>query len=518
MHTLKVQLGLTLSVLLSLSMLLFGMVLLTLWQRNMIDQETKSSQKLLQIAALSLTEADSTSSPTLPPAVRRFIDDSNILCLQYQLNRSNPIQTYGDCPVELSLSSLMENSIVYNNRQSHFSGMAWNGFFFTKKFLLTAQPLKQKKETSHKSGSVGLISSLQKNSAAIHKIQKIFLAYLVINLLIFVTIGFTRLVHLVVRPIQRLALLADSRTDQGDSSFFPGERWGEFTQLSLSLNRLVARIDGDKQELRSTVESLKLANEELQQNREEMIRTEKLASVGRLSAGLAHEIGNPLGIIQGYVDLLADTSLSDEDRKTFSERALQELTRINNLIRNLLDFSRTPIKSAVSTVNIHDLLLDLVETVRIRKNISEISYQTAFHALQAEVMIDSDGLRQVLLNCILNAIDAIEEQTEQEHGTIELRTENSAPNTHIPSITITLQDDGVGIAEENMDAIFDPFFTTKEVGKGTGLGLSVAHNLINKSGGHLSIASTAGVGTTVSVILPLSAQKPYTNKENNHDG
>jgi signal transduction histidine kinase len=376
--------------------------------------------------------------------------------------------------------------------------MTWNGFFLTKQYLLMATPLQADTSTQ---GAIALVRSLEQVSRSIGKAQKIFFAYLAINVLVFTTIGFSRLVHLVIKPIKQLARLADSRTDLDDSSFFSGEGFGEFNQLSLSLNRLMTRIDGDKQQLRSTVASLKQANEELQRNRDEMIRAEKLASVGRLSAGLAHEIGNPLGIIQGYIDLLTDSSLSDEERKTFSERALQELSRINSLIRNLLDLSRTPIASSVESIDLHELLQDLINTIRVRKTAVPIDYSTQLNATNSKVTIDSDGLRQVFLNCILNSIDAIEETQNTETGRISLKTENDDN-----LIRIILKDNGTGIAPDHKDAIFDPFFSTKEVGKGTGLGLAVAHNLIKKSGGQIHVASNDNQGTTLSITLPLTMQ------------
>lgn len=245
---------------------------------------------------------------------------------------------------------------------------------------------------------------------------------------------------------------------------------------------------------------------ELQRNRNEMLRTEKLASIGRLSAGLAHEIGNPLGIIQGYIELLAENSLSQNDRVLFSEKAVQELTRINTLIRNLLDLSRTPTASTVETVEIHALLRELIDTIRIRKTTVEIDFETSFSATHTEITVDSDGLRQVFLNCILNSIDAIEEKNSDKNGRIIISTSNETTDEKTELLLITLRDNGSGISEEHLDTIFDPFFTTKEPGKGTGLGLTVAHNLIKKSGGQLNISSTVGQGTTLTMKLPISSQ------------
>lgn len=491
MHTLKVQLGLTLSILLFISMFLFGFVVMMLWQRNGIHQETALSEKLLHIAAISVKNEDSKE-------MQSYVEENGILCLQWQESTSTTLHSHGSCPDSLSLSNLLKDASSTLKTQTSYSGMIWNGFFLTKQYLLMATPLQQNKNNQ---GAIAMIYSLEQLSNSIGNAQKIFFAYLAINVLIFSTIGFTRLVHLVIKPIEQLSRLADSRTDLDDSSFFSGEGMGEFNQLSLSLNRLVTRIDGDKQQLRSTVASLKQANEELQRNRDEMIRAEKLASIGRLSAGLAHEIGNPLGIIQGYIDLLTDSSLSDEDRKTFSERALQELSRINSLIRNLLDLSRTPIASSVETIDIHELLQDLINTIRVRKTSIPIDYSTQFNAAKSEVTIDSDGLRQVFLNCLLNSIDAIEETQDTATGLISLTTENDAN-----LILITLMDNGTGIDPENKDAIFDPFFSTKEVGKGTGLGLAVAHNLIKKSDGRISVTSNDDQGTILTITLPLTMQ------------
>ncbi|MBU1140363.1 MAG: hypothetical protein KKA76_15410 [Proteobacteria bacterium] len=199
-------------------------------------------------------------------------------------------------------------------------------------------------------------------------------------------------------------------------------------------------------------------------------------------------------------------SISQDDRVLFSRKATQELTRINNLIRNLLDFSRTPTASTVITVEIHALLLELIDTVRIRKKTVIIGFETDFLATHTEVTVDSDGLRQVFLNCILNSIDAIEEKTSDQNGTIVISTSNETTDDMKEYVLITVRDNGAGISEEHLETIFDPFFTTKEPGKGTGLGLTVAHNLIEKSGGQLNIFSTAGHGTTLTVKLPVSSQ------------
>ncbi len=474
--------------------------MLMLWQRSEIHRETQINEKLLHFTASSIIQNENSADiPFLTKETSHYLKERDILCLKWQHGHNTPIQSYGSCPDNISLEPLLKDSGTNAKTATDYAGMSWNGFFFSKHYLMMAIPLVS---GNNDGGAIALVRSLEDISATINQAQKIFFAYLVINLLVFTTIGFTRLVHLVVKPIQRLAKLADSRTELDDTTFLSSDGLGEYTQLSLSLNRLVSRIDGDKKELRQTVESLKEANDELQRNRDEMIRTEKLASIGRLSAGLAHEIGNPLGIIQGYIDLLKEDSLSIEDKKTFSERATKELNRINTLIRNLLDLSRSPVASSVEIIDIHPLLEDLIKTVSVKKNNSPVHYTTKLKALNSTVNIDSNGLRQVFLNCILNSIDAIDETAINEDGQIRIETESTDEQ-----IRVSLKDNGSGIAPENKDAIFDPFFTTKEVGKGTGLGLAVAHNLIKKSGGTIELSSNTNEGTSVLITLPLAREE-----------
>jgi signal transduction histidine kinase len=308
--------------------------------------------------------------------------------------------------------------------------------------------------------------------------------------LIFGVIGFTRLVHLVIRPIQQLAQLADSRADRHDTAFFTSERLGEFTQLSLSLNQLVSRIDGDKQQLQSTVLSLKKANEELENNRDEMVRTEKLVSIGRLSAGLAHEIGNPLASISSLVQLMQRKNKDErlgEQLKTIKEN----IDRISKIVRELVDFSRPPGQDRV-LLAITDVLKTAVGIVKYDKRVKNVEFVTDMNSDLPMINIVPDQLLQVFVNILINALDAIEGE-----GKIEVKT-----YLEKNFICIDIKDNGCGMSPEVINKIFDPFYTTKSVGKGTGLGLSVSYGIIKKLNGNIIVKSKLNEGSTFTIKLP----------------
>jgi len=297
--------------------------------------------------------------------------------------------------------------------------------------------------------------------------------------------------------------MTENYDEQDDIVPFYDQGGSEFGRLSMALNRMTRRIDADRQRLRETVESLEAANAQLQKTQQEMIRAEKLASVGRLSAGLAHEIGNPIGIIQGYLELLRRENLSPEDRKEFSERATRELERINRLIRQLLDFARTA-PPGKHRIGINPLLDDVVDMVSKRKHMENIHFRLSLEAKDDTVVANEEGLQQVFLNCLLNAVDAIAEKTDDGPGEITVTTLNRDSDDSRPEVVISIRDNGPGIEASDLNNIFDPFFTTKEPGRGTGLGLSVSHAIVEAVGGRISARSEEGKGAEIVVALPVA--------------
>jgi len=312
----------------------------------------------------------------------------------------------------------------------------------------------------------------------------------------------------------------DAFNEDDRQIFFSDKKDSEFNTLSKSINSMVRRIALDKEKLQRTIRSLKQSNSELKQAQNDIIRAEKMASVGRLTAGIAHEIGNPIGIVMGYMELLGQDDVTDDERSEFLTRAENEIGRIDVIIKQLLNYSRTSDYQS-ETVSVHQVIQDTLEIVKFQPVIASITIRSEFTAQNDSVRADAGQLRQVCLNLILNAADAIADSVNSDNGELLItsalltNTDVSADEhaaTHAnPSesirqatvLTVSFTDNGTGIAPADIDYIFDPFFTTKEPGKGTGLGLSVSFKIIERLGGVISAASDGTEGTTMTIQLPL---------------
>jgi len=254
---------------------------------------------------------------------------------------------------------------------------------------------------------------------------------------------------------------------------------------------------------KTVVRRVARSEQEAQMMSKKVVEAGKLASVGELAAGIAHEINNPVAIMveeAGWMgDLLEDIALQkDQDRAEF-ERAIGQIQtqgkRCKEITHKLLSFARQT-DATIEDVDILHLLEELVELSAQRAKYAMVRIQTDFGDNLPSLKVSATELQQVFLNLINNALDAMEKQG----GGLDIfcHREND-------SVTIKVADTGGGIPEANLDRIFDPFFTTKPVGKGTGLGLSICYGIIEKMGGNLSVESAAGKGTTFTISIPLKA-------------
>jgi len=232
-----------------------------------------------------------------------------------------------------------------------------------------------------------------------------------------------------------------------------------------------------------------------QKTRQQIGQSEKLASIGRLAAGVAHEINNPLTGVLTFAHLLRDKPNLDQQDKEDVDLILRETSRAADIVRRLLDFSRErpPTKEALS---VNDVIRNTITLVRNQKAFKTVNITENFESDLPKVYGDVNQLQQVLVNLCLNATAAM-----PDGGDLSLATER------VPgAVRIRVTDTGCGIPAENLHRIFDPFFTTKPVGKGTGLGLSVSYGIIEQHGGKIEARSKPGEGTTFTITLPTSDQ------------
>ena len=230
---------------------------------------------------------------------------------------------------------------------------------------------------------------------------------------------------------------------------------------------------------------------------QQLIQSEKLASVGTLISGVAHEINNPLGNILGRVQLLQH-AISDDTSRRDLQTVRDECERAIRIVRNLLSFTREH-QPETTLVSLNDTLDQVLELRAYELSVSNIELGKDFQADLPEISADPHQLQQVFLNLVINAEQAM--TAAHGRGSLSITTQRVGD-----AVQVVVTDDGPGIPEELISQIFDPFFTTKEVGAGTGLGLSVCFGIVEKHGGEMHVRSEEGKGTTFTVELPLPPQ------------
>ena len=255
--------------------------------------------------------------------------------------------------------------------------------------------------------------------------------------------------------------------------------------MSNKLVRILSKIDREKQMMN-----------------EQIVETGKLASVGELAAGIAHEINNPVAIMveeAGWIgDLLEEEEFQEGENLDEFNRALKQINtqgkRCKEITHKLLSFARKT-DSRTQDVQVNELMDELVAISAQRAKYSNVTIKTDFQEDLPSIKVSLTELQQVFLNLINNALDAMEKEGGEINITSQLEEDN---------IVIGIDDNGPGIAAANLSRIFDPFYTTKPVGKGTGLGLSICYGIIKKLGGGIEVRSTKGAGTKFRVRIPVS--------------
>ncbi len=267
----------------------------------------------------------------------------------------------------------------------------------------------------------------------------------------------------------------------------------ELQDLASSLNTMSMSLSQYRSRTADQVERLETANERLQRVQDELVRSEKLASVGRLAAGLAHEVGNPLAAVIGYTELLAQGLDDAEVEEDLLARSQRELERIRAILADLLDYARPGTQETVDA-DVRMLLEEAVRRVGVSPGTRDVEVSVEVEDDLPPVRVEPDKIQQVLLNLLLNAGAAMGGE-----GRIRL-----AAQLVKGQVVIRCEDNGPGFGPTDLPHVFDPFFTTKEPGEGTGLGLAISLRIVEEQGGWIRAENSEGGGACVQFGLPVS--------------
>ncbi len=325
--------------------------------------------------------------------------------------------------------------------------------------------------------------------------------YMIVFALALLVFAYFSLTRLIVRPVEHLVDAADRVANGARTLRVPTSGARELVELGASVQAMAEKFIAEEAALILKVAELTDMTRRLTDTRAQLVRSERMASVGRLAAGLAHEIGNPIAALMGMEDLLLDGGLEPDAQRDFLQRMRRETDRIHHVVRDLLDFARPEARADVDeALPAPADLGGVVEDV-----VSLLAPQKTFRSVRVEADIDrtirvslaASKLTQVLLNLVLNAGAAIA-SAKRDTGLVTIRARAMGPHR----IRIEVEDDGPGISSIVGDRLFEPFVTTKPVGEGTGLGLAVCRGLIESAGGEIGVDPSVENGTRFYVVLP----------------
>jgi signal transduction histidine kinase len=345
-------------------------------------------------------------------------------------------------------------------------------------------------------GSVAALLRTDEDATHGAPLLRLLALYMGLFALALLTFAYIALTRLIVRPLDAISTAARRVAAGGTSFDVPQTGPAEMIGLATSLSEMTAKLRADEQRMKGQIDELERRAQKLREAQDRLVRSERLASVGRLAAGLAHEIGNPIAALLGLEDLLLQGGLDPAEEKDFLARMKKETERIHNVLRDLLDFARPASSSAddgAKTGSVADAVADVVALVRPQRSFRDVELRVDAEPELPNVALAGERIVQVLLNLLLNAADAAPK------GTVTLTVRRKGG-----SIELTVEDDGPGIDAQVRDRLFEPFVTTKEVGKGTGLGLAVCRGLVEAARGSIRLDDSHRPGARFVVDLPLA--------------
>ncbi|MCK4536043.1 MAG: HAMP domain-containing protein [Desulfuromonadales bacterium] len=495
---LRTEVVVSITLLLGAALLFSGFLLVKLTERGLLDQQRSDMRRTVSLLGSALGELSHSKDigflgdlPSLKPVLTSLGLQEDVVAwrvldremrLVAEMTVDSPADFLTVPPAAVELREVFEE-LRYSSSWNPFRPVPDNFIEFVMPFGSGGSA----------AGILQVRFSLAALSQRVHKSQKLVMVYVLLYGGVLSIFGVYTLNRNVVRPVRKLQQ-ATTGVAAGELQMIDvPDGPGEIKSLAESFNHMVEALAQSRDETQEHIASLEEANRAVLQARDDLLRSEKMASVGHLSAGMAHEIGNPLSAIVGYLNLLKE-DLSDPASREMLERSLVETDRIDLLIRELLDYA-TP--GSVETEEFDPVCV-------LRESVDMIQHQGLLERVRVEdhcelgagvIQMNRGQFVQVCVNLLLNARDAM-----PDGGCLELSNMTDGQN-----IGIIVRDEGLGMPPETVRQVFEPFYTTKDPGKGTGLGLAVCQRIVADAGGRIEVSSVTGSGSSFTVYLPGSS-------------
>ncbi|MBI2892652.1 MAG: HAMP domain-containing protein [Deltaproteobacteria bacterium] len=354
-------------------------------------------------------------------------------------------------------------------------------------------------------GVVAIDVSLQEPLETLDRLRRMTVLYVCVAAIALLVFGFVAMTRLIVRPVTALRHAAERVAAGLLDTRVPVEGGSEMADLAHSFNLMTARLREQQAELERKLGELEQKTRDLEAVQSHLVRSAKLASVGQLAAGVAHEIGNPVSAILGFCEILAAGDVPADEARDFVLRMTKEAERMNRIIRDLLDYAR-PTREAVSELDGCDLgsvVEDSTSLLAPQKNFREVDVERVIPENLPRVRGSRERLTQVLVNLLINAADAMGGQGLVRVGAESIEGFTGPDGAEVSrAVRVKVADSGPGIPSEMLTRVFDPFFTTKEPGLGTGLGLAVCQGLVAAMGGVINAENDPAGGAVFTIVLP----------------
>ncbi len=348
------------------------------------------------------------------------------------------------------------------------------------------------------------LEDFEKERAKIYKRMMISGAISVVVLSLLLTLLLTRMVN---RPINRLLAATKTAAHGNLNQTVSIHSHDELGELSESFNNMISELKRSRDAIEEWTQTLEHRVEErtreLQQVQDQLIRAGKMAALGELAAGVAHEINNPLTGVLTFSSLMLKKIDENHPWKKDLENIVQQTTRCRNIVKGLLNFARQR-KPDKKEWDIHSLIDRTITLVENQARFQNIKIVKEFERGMPNLYVDGDQIQQVFMNIIINAADAM----ASNGGTLTIRT-----NLKDGMAEISFIDTGCGMSKEHLSKLFAPFFTTKEIGKGTGLGLAISYGIIQSHNGEIEVESEVGKGSTFRIKLPIEKSSPFIQNQ-----